>query len=356
MRSDKKDKNLKDKTPARNEYGDKSASDAENARGTDGRAQGGNTVRRAASDGTLKAKKSSVGKTGGKKVAERDKKADLNGQKAEGEKVCENKTEVKPKRGARVPAVATVRIGDGKKIGKVRSGVWYGEDGGEVGRFAVKDGAVLLEEGGRKVAVLDENDNLFDNDGGYVATIKRFPALVCALIALAAAAIIAFSVCLGAYFMKSSESVIYPDYAPVMFVADAAGENLDGNHNLSVFYNDLFGTQKIAPGMSGSYAFTVRNENENTIEFSISFSCVNDYGIDIAYSLSRDGALISGAEEKVPAEQVGVRNLTIQPLSETVFVLDWEWRDEDERDTAAGQNGATYRLDITFTAQVWQGD
>lgn len=356
MRSDKKDKNLKDKTPDRNAYGDKSASGAENARGTDGRAQGEQTAPRAVSDETLKSKKSSVGKTVGEKVAKRDKKVDLNGQKAEGEKACEKKNEVKPKRGARVPAVATVRIGDGKKTGKVRSGVWYGEDGGEIGRFAVKDGAVLLEEGGRKVAVLDENDNLFDNEGRYVATIKRFPALLCALIALAAAAIIAFSVCLGAYFMKSSESVIYPDYAPVMFVADAAGENLDGNHNLSVFYNDLFGTQKIAPGMSGSYAFTVRNENENTIEFSISFSCENDYGIDIAYSLSRDGAVLSGSEEKVPAEQVGVRNLTIQPLSETVFVLNWEWRDNDETDTAAGQNGATYRLDITFTAQVWQGD
>lgn len=326
MRADKNDKNLIDPTAADETPADLSAVSAKDVRAKD---------------------------KGGKKIA-KDKKQSVAAQTgAVGtENAGDNLSSGGRKRSGRIPAVAAVYDGEGRKIGKVRSGVWYDGEGRKIGDFAEREGEICLSEEGKKVAVLDRHDNLVDERGGYIATLRRFPVLLCAVALFGILALTAFFVCLGAYFMKSSD---YPDYAPTMFVAGEKNENFNGNQSLSVFYNDLFGGQKIAPGMKGSYAFSVRNDNADTVEFSLVFSCENAYGIDIAYSLSRDGAVISGRDGKVSAEQVSVEKLTIQPLSETVFVLDWEWRDDDETDTEAGENQAEYKLNITFNAQVRQG-
>lgn len=324
MRSDKKDKNLTDQTSNAKAQGDKSALDAKDISSEDKRLQ----------------------------IAEA--KASRAGEKSSAKKSLKNASgfEKTQKRAVRIPSAAAVYSGDGKRVGKVRSGVWYGGDGKEIAAFAEYEGLVCLRRGDNEFAFLDNNGNIFDFKGGYVATLRRFPALLCALAAFAIVALTAFFVCLGAYFMKSSE---IPDYAPVMFVADGSGENFDGNESLNIFYNDVFGTQKIAPGMSGSYAFTVRNENADVVEFSLQFTSENEYGIDLVFALSRDGNFIAGEEEKLAAEQVSVQKMTIQPHSETVFVLDWEWRDNDVADTDAGENGAHYKLNISFIAQVWQG-
>ena len=330
MRTDKNDKNLIDPTAADETPADMPVVSAKDDRAKD---------------------------KGGKKTANRAKKSDGQAAQTKAAAVDTQMTVSDEnvgdgKRGGRIPLVVSVRDGEGRKIGKVRSGVWYGDDGEKIGDFSVSEGEICLTEEGNRVAVLDKNDNLIDLKGGYVATIKRFPVLVCALIVVAVIALTAFFTCLGAYFMKSSD---YPDYAPTMFVTGDKNETFNGNQSLNVFYNDLFGGQKIVPGMKGSYAFTVRNDNADTIEFSLAFSCENDYGIDIAYSLSRDGAVIAGTDGKLSAEQISVEKLTLQPLSETVFVLDWEWRDNDAKDTHAGENAAQYKLNIVFTAQVWQG-
>ena len=44
--------------------------------------------------------------------------------------------------------------------------------------------------------------------------------------------------------------------------------------------------------------------------------------------------------------------MTIEAGSSTIFELEWRWLDDDEADTAAGENGADYTLRITFTAFV----
>ncbi len=44
--------------------------------------------------------------------------------------------------------------------------------------------------------------------------------------------------------------------------------------------------------------------------------------------------------------------MTIEAESDSVFVLEWEWRHNDAADTEAGINEATYTLNIKFTAAV----
>ena len=55
------------------------------------------------------------------------------------------------------------------------------------------------------------------------------------------------------------------------------------------------------------------------------------------------------------AEELGREALTIEPESSTVFELEWYWRDNDAADTAAGENGAVYRLKISLSAHVFHG-
>ena len=81
----------------------------------------------------------------------------------------------------------------------------------------------------------------------------------------------------------------------------------------------------------------------------------NEYGIEIVYRLKRDNSYIAGASGYVRAEELGREALTIEPESSTVFELEWYWRDNDAADTAAGENGAVYRLKISLSAHVFHG-
>lgn len=61
---------------------------------------------------------------------------------------------------------------------------------------------------------------------------------------------------------------------------------------------------------------------------------------------------IAGHDTHVGTEDICVYDMTIEPNSTTVFELEWLWKDNDEVDTEAGQNEATYVLHIAFSAYV----
>ena len=254
---------------------------------------------------------------------------------------------VVPAADARLPVRAGVYNSEGDRIGRVRRSVWYDEEGSEVGAFTRTDEAVYFGAGGERKGYVDGNDNVLTLSGGYMATLKRMSRLPLLLLVIILALLTALSVLLAAYLMSRSGG----DYAPVLFVADAEGLSWDETENLPVFMNERFGDTVIAPGMEGSYSFTLKNENADALDFSLTFSESNEYGIDIAYRLRRDGAYIS-QDEYVSAAELGVRDMSIESGSSTVFTLEWIWRDGDEADTAAGEAGATYTLTITFTASV----
>ena len=97
------------------------------------------------------------------------------------------------------------------------------------------------------------------------------------------------------------------------------------------------------------------NRNDNALVFSFTFTEANDYGIDITYRLKRDGAYIVGADGNyvgVEPLSVGAGGLTIEANSDSVFELEWKWAHNDAVDTVAGENGATYTLNIGFSAYV----
>lgn len=248
----------------------------------------------------------------------------------------------------RLPVRAKVVDREGGKLGKIRSSVWYGEEDKEnLGEFRKEDTNVFLYRGEERFAYVDKNDNILTLADKYVATIRRFHWLPLLIILLILALLTALSVLLSAYFMNRSS-----DYIPVLFVADEEGTSWEEIEDLPVFYNEAFGDTIVAPGMSGSYRFMVENRNDDTLLFQFTFAEENEYGIAMRYRLRRDNTHISGTDGYVTTKELGVEDMTIEPRSKSVFTIEWYWQDNDPVDTAAGENGAVYKLLINFIAAI----
>ena len=247
----------------------------------------------------------------------------------------------------RLPVRGKVVNRHGKRIGKIRDSELFTQDGNRKGTFCKTGAQVFLVQGAQRAAYVDKNDNIFTLSNAYVGTIRRFRWLALFLVLLILLLATLASVALSAFFIHSSGR-----YAPVIFAADADGTAWDETENLDVFFNERFGDSVIAPGQDGSYRFTIENQNDDTVEFSLDFSEKNPYGIDLVYRLVRDGSYIAGAGGYVPCEELGVDGMTLEARSSTVFELQWLWRDNDPADTAAGENEGDYTLFISFSAFV----
>ncbi len=251
---------------------------------------------------------------------------------------------------AKMPGRASVYDGSGEKIGKVRRGVWYDGEGGRKGEFRKSDAGVLFYDEDTAKGYLDGHDNVLTMSGSYVATLRKAKPFPLVLIIILLVALTVVSV----LFATCSLADTGTPYAPVIFIADEEGTSWDETEDLAVFDNDVFDDDKIAPGLTGTYAFIFENRNEHTVTYSLTFSEINEYGISMGYTLKRDGAYLSGGEnDYLGVSELGVTDLTIQSGSSARFELSWIWNDgNDEADTEAGENGASYTLEISLTAEV----
>lgn len=254
----------------------------------------------------------------------------------------------------RLPVNATVVNANGDRIGKVRRSVWY--DGSEefVGEFARReedDGVILYSDTEKTVpeGYVDGNNNVFTYNEGYVATVRYRHWWLIALLAFLFALVVLFTSLFAAYYVRSSDDGAY---YPELFITDDSGTQWDKSQNLPIFVNEVFGDSVIAPGLSGSYKFSFRNDNENELLYGLNFTCINEYGINVRYRLVRDGSVISGGEDYVSVEELSCADMTIQSGNTSRFELQWRWVDDDENDSNAGANSAQYTLTITLTARV----
>ncbi len=249
----------------------------------------------------------------------------------------------------RLPRRGIVVNKQGERVGKVRKAVWKDEEGTEKGTFVKEETNVFVYAGETRTGYVDKNDNILTLSNKYVATIRRTERFWILALILFLVLVTLLTAILSAYFLTRSEN---SDYAPVIFLASEDGTNWNDAEELPVFVNETFGDSKIAPGMRGSYRFTFENRNKNALEYSLQFSEENEYGISILYRLKRDGAYISGAQDYVTAQALGLDGLTVEASSSTLFELEWYWQDNDAADTAAGEHAAVYTLTISLSAHV----
>ena len=247
----------------------------------------------------------------------------------------------------KLPRRGRVRNKKGERCGKIRRSVWYSEEGDTRGEFRKEERNVFLYSDKERRCYVDKNNNILALDHTYVATIHRTSWLPILIIVIILAIATVLSVVLGAYFLNRSV-----DYAPVLFIAHEDGTQWEDEEELPVFVNETFGDAKVAPGMEGSYRFSLRNDNDDALVFSLLFEEENEYGIGLVYKLKRDGVYVSGAEGHLSPGELGVTEMTIEARSTTVFEIEWYWAHNDEADTAAGEAAADYTLHIAFSAYV----
>ena len=154
-----------------------------------------------------------------------------------------------------------------------------------------------------------------------------------------------------------------PDRAPNMIVTDtiapaqiwqqATAVDIfaprDGNTGVS----KIGGQTVIAPGATGRYIFKIKNPESFAVVFQINLleEDQNFPKLPMRYRLSQGVIRNSSIEyyDWRSAQDVTLRNVTLDAKSETFYTLEWQWQDtSDSIDTAIGmqQGNPLYILDI----------
>ena len=257
--------------------------------------------------------------------------------------------------GARLPRRARVVNHKGEKIGTVRGGVWYDNDKNALASFQKHENNVhVYDSASAHAGYVDVNDDIRALNGEYVASLRYFRWGILAILAIALTLVTMVAAIFGAFGIgRSGMSALAQE--PIFFIVEDTEERTSWTdyEDIPIFYNAQFGDRLALPGTKSSYRFRFVNNNEHALRFSFTFSEENEYGIEMVYTLQRDGVYIAGSgEEYVTAPAMSFAEFTIEGESESLFELSWYWKDNDPVDTNAGENEAIYRLNIEFNAEV----
>lgn len=263
----------------------------------------------------------------------------------------------------KLPRRCSVVDQNGDKIGYVRRSVYYNLQEEVQGKFFKNEGtgaveyrqkdAVSRELAGESilnypvlVGHVNEQDQIISIANTYIATLKYRHWLVPIIIIL-------FSMCLLALFFAMLFVNISKDYVPKLFVVEEGGTEWTQDEPINVFKDGLYNGKVIYPGMEGKYSFRLENRNSNALCYSLSFSDVNDYEINLGYRLRRNGEYVRGSEDiYVETANLNLSDLSVEANKNDTFTLEWKWLDLDPIDTVAGMEHATYTLNISFNAYI----
>ncbi len=261
--------------------------------------------------------------------------------------------------GARLPRRARVVNHKGEKIGTVRGGVWYDNDQNALASFHKQENNVHMYDAAKAYAgYVDVHDDIRTAGGEYVASLRYFRWGILAILAIALTLVTMVAVIFGSFGIgRSGMGALAQE--PIFFIVEDTEERTGWTEyeDIPIFYNEQFGDRLALPGTKSVYRFRFINNNAHALRFSFTFSEENEYGIEMVYTLQRDGVYIAGSgEEYVTAPELSFAGFTIEGGSESLFELCWYWKDNDPVDTNAGENEAIYRLNIEFNAEVAEAE
>ncbi len=135
-------------------------------------------------------------------------------------------------------------------------------------------------------------------------------------------------------------------------------DDIDGNYiyhkNLRIFNNSAFKYKnKIAPGTSNVYNFTVHNSSKMNLKYYIKMEEKTSYKINLKYRLKRNNSYIIGNKNSwVNANQLITEFNKINSKNSDKYSLDWKWEyddGKDKQDTNVGENmDDAYKLSISI--------
>lgn len=125
---------------------------------------------------------------------------------------------------------------------------------------------------------------------------------------------------------------------------------------LDMFSNSYFpGEKKIAPGVNGSYSFTIENYAKYTMKYDINFVEDNPYNVNMAFKLKLNGKYIAGNENTwVKSNEIDQKSVEINSMKNDIYTIEWKWKDS-ENDTKIGEtDGAYYKMNVSVHAEQVQ--
>ncbi len=121
-------------------------------------------------------------------------------------------------------------------------------------------------------------------------------------------------------------------------VITADNVKVDNKKQIDIFKNARVGDNCIiAPMSKGSFKFTIKNDTKEDVEYSIQFIDEMSNFVNMKYRLKMDNVYISGDKEKyIGINELDVKNLISPKDSTSIFVLEWFWDSDDEKDIYIG--------------------
>lgn len=126
---------------------------------------------------------------------------------------------------------------------------------------------------------------------------------------------------------------------------------------LSIFNNYYYEYKPIiAPGVSGTYNFTVENISNNSCIYNLQFEEDNYYNINMVYKLKLNGKYISEDENMwLKINDIKIQDELLNGNKKNIYTLEWKWQDS-ENDTQIGiTEGANYKLKVAVNAVEKEG-
>lgn len=137
------------------------------------------------------------------------------------------------------------------------------------------------------------------------------------------------------------------DYSDRIKVKENQAE-FDDLKELHIFENKYFNDRSIiAPGISGTYYFTVENDTKSNWLYNVNFKEQNDYNVNMVYKIKLNGAYIFGDENSwYKNSDFSKLDLPLHSNTIDLYTVEWKWEDTDY-DTQIGQTeGANYKLSV----------
>lgn len=122
---------------------------------------------------------------------------------------------------------------------------------------------------------------------------------------------------------------------------------------LDLFNNSYFEDKSIiAPGVQGSYSFTVENESESKFIYDMVFTEENPYEINMVFKLKLNGEYVLGNEQQwIKASELKRSNVFLGAKVSNIYTVEWKWED-NYNDTEIGETeGAYYKMYIKVNAE-----
>ncbi len=124
----------------------------------------------------------------------------------------------------------------------------------------------------------------------------------------------------------------------------------NGSAEAKIFKNSMYETEDfIAPEMSNTYQFIIKNGTEYKLKYNMSFIEDNPYNINMKYKLKKNDTYI--VDHYVSFNELNVSDFILNSKSNDTYYLEWKWVSSDN-DTEIGKTpDVNYSLKINVGAE-----